>query len=98
VLIRPVTEMGAQVGYQHFWADNLRSSIIGGFDGFDVSEKILGATSSINKELITGHANLIWSPVSFVDIGIEYVWGQRTAVTNQHATLNALINKIGVKF
>ena len=98
VLIRPVTEMGAQVGYQHFWADNLRSSIIGGFEGMDVSEKILGATSSINKELITGHANLIWSPVSFVDIGVEYVWGQRTAVTNQHATMNALINKIGVKF
>ncbi len=98
VLIRPVTEIGGQLGYQHWWLDNLRSSIIGGIEGMDVSSKIVGATTSVNKELMTAHANLIWNPVSFVDVGVEYVWGQRTAVTNQHATSNTLISKFGFKF
>jgi hypothetical protein len=98
IIINPVTEIGGQVGYQHYWMDNMRSSIIGGFEGINVSERVVGATSSVNKELITGHANLIWNPVSFVDVGLEYVWGQRTAVTNQHATMSALISKFGFRF
>jgi hypothetical protein len=98
VLIHPVTEIGAELGYQHFWMDNLRSTIVGGFAAFNFPAKILGPVTTVNSELITGHANLIWSPVSFVDIGVEYMWGQRTAVTNMHATENTLIGKFGFKF
>jgi hypothetical protein len=97
VLIKPVTEIGGQIGYQHWWMDNLRSSLIGGIEGINVSQKYTTSTS-VNTELMTAHANLIWNPVSFVDIGLEYVWGQRTAVTNQHETLNALISKFGFRF
>jgi hypothetical protein len=101
VIIHPVTEIGGQLGYQHWWLDNLRSSIIGGIDGFNVDAPAVGgaaASTSVNKELMTAHANLIWNPVSFVDVGVEYVWGQRTAVTNAHATMNALISKFGFRF
>jgi hypothetical protein len=98
VIVHPVTEIGGQLGYQHWWLDNLRSSFIGGVEGINVDGAIIGATTSINKELITGHTNLIWNPVSFVDIGIEYVWGQRTAVTNQHATMNTLISEFKFRF
>jgi hypothetical protein len=35
-----------------------------------------------NKELDLAHANLIWSPVAFVDLGIEGAWGHRVVVSN----------------
>ncbi len=41
--------------------------------------------TSANKELQTAHANLIWNPVSFVTIGIEYMWGQRSVVQGNAA-------------
>jgi hypothetical protein len=41
-----------------------------------------GGSTSGNKELMIGHANLYWSPVTWVDLGIEYVWGYRVTVGN----------------
>jgi hypothetical protein len=102
VLINPVTEIGGQLGYQHWWLDNLRSTVVGGIEGINLKNNIVSTaanpTSSLNKELMTIHANLIWNPVSFVDVGIEYMFGQRTAVTNAHATENAVINEFKFRF
>ena len=33
--------------------------------------------SANNKELTMAHANLLWSPVAFVDLGAEGAWGHR---------------------
>ena len=52
----------------------------------------------MNKTLKTFHANLIWNPVSSVDVGIEYMWGERTMVNNGHGTENALISKFAFRF
>ncbi len=35
-----------------------------------------------NKELSLTHLNLIWSPVAFVDLGVEGAWGHRVVVSN----------------
>jgi Porin subfamily/DcaP outer membrane protein len=98
VLIKPVNEIGGQLGYQHWWMDNLRSTLVGGIMGINLNNAVVGATTSLNKELMTAHLNLIWNPVSFVDIGLEAFWGQRTAVTNMHATSSALINEFKFRF
>src|SRR5215469_13643260 len=98
--------------YQHWWLDNLRSNINGGWQShFGIPISLVnangtaaGAASSggqaaaINKEIFTAHVNLIWNPVSFADIGIEYTWGQRTVLNNQHATQNALISEFKMRF
>jgi ABC-type branched-subunit amino acid transport system ATPase component len=47
---------------------------------------------------MSAHANLIWNPVSFVDVGIEYMWGQRTVLNNMTATENVLISKFAFRF
>jgi hypothetical protein len=113
IRFKPTQEMGMEIGYQHWWLDNLRSNINGGFNahygipiqlvnangsaaGFAASTG--GQAAAINKELINMHVNLIWNPVSFVDVGIEYTWGQRTVLNNQTATLNALISKFAFRF
>jgi len=93
-----VNEAGGSLGYQHWWLDNLRSNFTGGWSYFDVPALLVGKTTSINKELYTAHVNLIWNPVSFVDIGLEYTWGQRTATNNMSATQNVLISKMAFRF
>ena len=51
------------------------------------------------KQVVTSHINLIWSPVAFIDTGIEYMWGQRRAAAGDiYGTEQALIGKFRVKF
>jgi hypothetical protein len=112
IIFHAVQSMGGEVGYQHWWLDNLRSNINAGFNAqygipirlVNANGTTLGAASSggqaasINKELISAHVNLIWNPVSFVDIGLEYVWGQRTVLNNMTATQNVLVSKLAFRF
>ena len=100
ILVQPVTEFGAQVGYQHFWLPNLRSTAVYGYSYFGYPSQLIGPTQSIvsNKQLQTAHANLIWSPVAFIDAGVEYMWGQRQTVSNNKGQEQALIGKFRVKF
>jgi hypothetical protein len=112
IRFKTTQEMGAEVGYQHWWADNLRSNFNGGFNahyGIPINlvnqtgattfaASTAGQAAAINKELMSTHVNLIWNPVSFVDIGLEYMWGQRTTLGNQTATMNVLISKFNFRF
>ena len=41
---------------------------------------------------------MIWNPVSFVDVGLEYMWGQRRCVNNPTGTENVLISKFAFRF
>jgi hypothetical protein len=52
----------------------------------------------VNKQLQTAHVNVIWNPVSFIDTGVEYYWGQRKVLANIYGTQQALIGKFRVKF
>ena len=98
--IKPTTEFGGNIGYQHWWADNLRSNLSWGINHHDIPAEIVGAAQAgaLNKELMTAHANVIWNPVSFVDVGFEYMWGQRRVVNNQTGQMNVLISKFAFRF
>ena len=110
VIIHPTTEWGGNIGYQHWWTGNLRSNISYGINRNDIRSQLVGTpvagvgqfagsgANVLNKELMTAHVNLIWNPVSFIDVGVEYVWGQRQVVNNQSATENVLISKLNFKF
>ena len=65
IIVKPTTEFGANVGYQHWWNDNLRSNINAGINHHDIPAELIGKAQAgaQNKELITLHANIIWSPV-----------------------------------
>ena len=53
-----------------------------------IQSQLIGPTQWIvsNKQLQTAHVNLIWSPVAFIDTGVEYIWGQRQTVANIKGT------------
>ncbi len=52
-------------------------------------------TCGLNKEIITAHANIIWNPVPFVDVGLEYMWAHRLVLSDLKGDENALISKFG---
>jgi hypothetical protein len=80
----PITTFSAGVGYQHWWTTELRSSIDFSISHSDMNSFYLQASgrAANNKELNLAHANLIWSPVAFVDLGVEGAWGHRVTVSN----------------
>jgi hypothetical protein len=57
-----------------------------------------GGVSGINKEMVNVHLNLIWSPVAFIDTGIEYLWGHRLTVFRQKGDENILEFASKIKF
>jgi hypothetical protein len=81
---RRVTIFGARIGYQHWWTAELRSTVDFSMEHADISSFCLQASgrAASNKELNLAHANLNWSPVAFVDLGVEGAWGHRVAVNN----------------
>lgn len=69
------------VGYQHFWSDTVRSSVGAGFAHFNYpsyARSFSPATQNIqNTNLVQGLANIIWTPVTALDLGLEYNYGTR---------------------
>jgi hypothetical protein len=78
------TSFGARIGYQHWWTPELRSTVDFSMEHSDNNAFYLQASgrAAANKELDLAHANLIWSPVAFVDLGVEGAWGHRQTVSN----------------
>ncbi len=100
IIVKPTQEVGGTVGYQHWWLPNLRSNAVYGYAQYNVSSQLVGPIelTVANKRLMTGHFNLIWSPVAFIDTGVEYMWGQREVLANIKGTEQALIGMFRVKF
>jgi DcaP outer membrane protein len=100
VLVKPIMEAGGVLGYQHWWLANLRSNISYGYWQADVSSQLVGPIESTvaNKRLQAVNFNVIWSPVAFIDTGVEYLWGKRTVVANFSGQEQVLIGKFRVKF
>lgn len=100
IIVTPISAFGAVAGYQHFWAPDLRSNIAYGYAYYDIPSQLIGPTQAIvaNKEVQSAAVNVIWSPVAFIDVGLEYFWGQRKVVANMYGTEQTLISKFRVKF
>jgi hypothetical protein len=100
ILVRTVFGAGASAGYQHWWWPNLRSNVTGGYVIQDISGALIGPLASVNqnRKIWTTHINLIWSPVGFIDTGVEYLVSQRTTLAGLTGLQQALIANFIVKF
>jgi DcaP outer membrane protein/Porin subfamily len=88
----------AQIWYQHWWTENLRSTVEVSGIWNDFNTGILGPGTANNKLLAISHANVFWSPVAFVDFGIEYGWGHRVTVANFKGDANTVQGEFRVRF
>ena len=96
---------GAWIWYQHWWTDNLRSTIATSGIWNAVNTNILcvnmatcNLPATSNKGLAVSYANLFWSPVAFIDFGGEYGWGHRMTVNNFKGDAYAIEGLMRVRF
>ena len=52
----------------------------------------------LNKELVSASVGTIWSPVAFVDFGLEYSYSHRQTVSNTKGDVNALTSRFTFRF
>jgi hypothetical protein len=79
-------QWGGLVSYQHFWTDTLRSTLV-----YSLAERdndLQYVTDTAEKRYQSVHANLMWSPVPRVDMGIEYIWGYREIENREDGDMN----------
>ena len=89
---------GAYLWYQHWWNDELRSTLEASGFWSAVNTNIVGPNTTNNKMLGMAHANLFWSPVAFVDFGLEYAYGHRVTTANFKGDSNTLLGEFRVRF
>jgi Porin subfamily len=53
---------------------------------------------NLNEETSDAVVNVIWSPVPFVDVGLEYLWGHRFTTGGQRGDEHVIGSKFVVKF
>jgi hypothetical protein len=113
VRTQTILQYGAEANYQHWWTPNLRSTVSGGFQNANIPTSIVVVSGpdvitgnvptnanalQYNRTLITAHANIIWSPVSFIDTGFEFVWGHRRTILGAVGSEDVLDYAFKVKF
>jgi hypothetical protein len=94
------TSYGGWLWYQHWWTENLRSTLEVSGIWNAMNSNILGPTGQTanNKALSIAHANIFWSPVAFIDFGAEYGWGHRVTVANFKGDAYTLQGEMRVRF
>ena len=86
------------IWYQHWWTENLRSTAEASGIWNTINTNLTAGCTSCNKLLTITHANLVWSPVAFVDIGGEFAWGHRLTTQNFKGDAYGLQGTMRVRF
>ena len=69
--------------FQHWWTDKLRSNAVFGWVNVDnLSEQ---SEDSLDRTLYSA-ANIVWSPTKKVEMGFEYLWGERRNMNDKTGT------------
>ncbi|HEY6334489.1 MAG TPA: DcaP family trimeric outer membrane transporter [Alphaproteobacteria bacterium] len=78
--IHTQTQYGGNIWLLHYWTDKLRSNFAFGIDEQDwLGLQVPVTTAGTQLTQVTSiHANLIWSPVKSVNLGVEYLFGSAT--------------------
>jgi hypothetical protein len=88
VTLTPLDVYGGFVAYQHWWMDNLRSNVIGGY--VNVTNQPMQESEALN-ETVYVVVNTIYSPFNRFDIGLEYYYGQRINKNDNAGHANRLM-------
>ena len=66
----------AYVGLRHVFNPTVRGNIFYARSQWDNDTALTGL--GVTRRVHSAHANLIWSPVPKLDLGVEAIWGERT--------------------
>ena len=91
--LEAVPAFGTYAGYQHYWSSQLRSSAV---YGFAQAENTSGQTNSAFHSSHYMATNLIWSPITSLSLGAEFLYGWR--VNKDNSTGNAPRIQLSAKY
>lgn len=95
--LRAQKSIGGFIGLQHFWADAIRSNLVYGQTHND-NDAGFGPIAGLNQSTRQVHANLMWSPIKQMDVGVEYIWGERKTEDGQKGDLNRIQTSLKYNF
>ena len=72
----PVFTWSGFGAYRHFWTKDVRSTL--GASYFKADHPVALTGNQVTDESWNAFANIIWSPVAPLNIGIEYMYAERT--------------------
>lgn len=82
-----IQAFGVMVQGQHWWSDRWRSTLAYGYLTVDNADGAPGNTLESSQYVA---ANLVWSPVPSVDLGIEYLWGYLETENDRSGAANRI--------
>ena len=91
--LEAVPVVGTYGGYQHYWFSKLRSSLV---YGYVQAENTPAQSKSAFHRSEYGAVNLIWSPISQLSLGTEFLYGWR--VNKDSSTGNAPRIQVSMKY
>lgn len=88
--------LGLVLGYQYKASDTLRANLVGGwqknfhntYTDFALANGLGTGQFGINKRMYQLHAGLIYNPVKNVDLGAEYIWGERETLAGEKGSMS----------
>jgi hypothetical protein len=94
--------VGATAAFEHYWNDRLRSNVSGGFAHIDRTGATAtwspAALAALTRYDFSTHVNLIWSPVSWTDLGVEWAHVTHVAWDEQSGVLDRLIGMAKIRW
>ncbi|HEY0334873.1 MAG TPA: DcaP family trimeric outer membrane transporter [Stenotrophomonas sp.] len=84
------------VGWRHAFTPKLRGNVFYSRAEYDNPTQYTGL--GITKASQSGHINLIYSPLPKLDLGAEYIWGQREIESGDRGDLNRLQTHVKYTF
>lgn len=81
----PIFTWSGFAAYRHFWAEGLRTTVAGSY--FRADNPVLLTGDQVTDESWNAFANLVWSPVPNLDVGVEFMHAQRQLEDGRSGTL-----------
>lgn len=90
--------LGIVVGYQYKASDTLRANFVLGwqknytnaYTDFALANGFGAGQFGVNRRVYQAHAGFIYNPVKTVDLGAEYIFGQRETLSGQKGDLSRI--------
>ncbi len=84
--LQTIDTLSGFVSYRHFWTDALRSSVVLSYFDADNDTALTGL--GVTSKAQSFHANLVWSPLPKLDLGVEYIFANREIESGEDGDLN----------
>lgn len=84
--IEPIPQYGGYVGYTHLWNSQWRSVVVAGYRQIDNPVEFTG--TNVEENAYSVHVNLLYSPLTPVTFGIEFLRAQRALESGADGNIN----------